>query len=227
MTGAVTAARVGMWASASAALFTFLFAVTLNVNEYLDCALSMPLAMSYVLLALGNKYSHNDGNRIFADAAVVFAAIYCTCGWIVYYVQISFVRLARASPEALSVAQQPPPSAFFAIDMLAYTFLGISTVFLAMSIDASRLIKSLLLLNGVSSIGGFSVPLMPFVYEQPADDDDYSDYALVLLPWAALFITICVLLCLHFRRILLDDAGTGRNDSKGGPDERDSLLGGR
>jgi len=217
-----TAARVGMWASAAAGLFTFLFAVVLNV-PYWDCFVCMPLALSYLLVTLGNKHTVIDQNIIFADAAVIFGAIYCTCGSIVYYVQISFIRLANPSPEVLSVVQQPPPSAFFALDMLAYTFLGLSTVFLAFSIEASWILKVLLVLNGVDAVGGFVVPLMAFVYE-PSNEND-TTYNVILYGWCALFLLICVLLCLHFRRMLiLGDNGAESSEGKGGVNEKTALL---
>lgn len=147
--------------------------------------------------------------------------------YMVYYVQISFVRLAYASPEALSVVQQPPPSAFFTIDILSYTFLGISTVFLAFSMDeASRILKGLLFLNGFLALVGFLVPLMPFVYK-PASEND-TTFHVILIGWCLPFIAICVLLCLRFRRMLdADGAANSSNESKRAPGERDALLGGR
>ena len=222
----VTAARVGMWSSAITGLITLLFAFLLNV-PYWDCFICMPLAISYIFITIGNKYTVTGGKIVFADATVVLAAIYCTCGSIVYFVQISFVRLADASPEALSVVQQYPPSAFFAIDMLAYTFLGISTVFLAISLnDNNKILKVLCMLNGAAAIVGFCNPLMTFVYESANEND--TTFNVILYGWCALFIPICILLWNHFYQMLkIDNEHMERRagESKGGPHEEDFLLG--
>ena len=210
--------RVAMWFSALTGLFTFLFGVFMFLPDYWSVLICMPLAWSYLCLTLGSKYSSIPNsatkNLFFADMAIAFAIMYCTCNSIVYYVNVTFVENARdtvAVGAVLSVVQQPPPSAFFSIEILGYTYLGISTIFLAYSIlDSAKSTQSntMLLLvfvwiHGITSVVGFIIPFCDFVYKTEKDDENDEFYVFILLGWCAIFIPICIMLFLHYRRVLL------------------------
>ena len=211
---------VAMWFSALTGLFTLLFGVFIT-TPYWSVFVCMPLAWCYLLLTLGSKYSiipnQSGGNNrlFFADMAIAFAIMYCTCNSIVYYVNVTFVERAKdvAVGAVLSVVQQPPPSAFFSIEILGYTYLGISAIFLAYSIrdeveyyatakttTQSTLLLYLVWIHGITSVVGFIIPFCNFVYQTEKDDDNDPFYVFILLGWCAIFIPICVLLFLHYRR---------------------------
>jgi len=166
--------------------------------------------VTYLLATLAHKHAvatsaangGDDGDGwapLAADAAVLFATLYCACGSVVNYVQLSFVRLARPSPEALSVVNQQPPGAFFAVDILGYTFLSVSTLFLGISIEEKGLLRRLLYFHGIVGLGGCAAPLHPVCYgDEPTEA---LDWVLGLHIWSWVFASICIALSLRFHRV--------------------------
>ena len=223
----VTACMVGMWSSATAALSTLAFGIlccigttsataTTSSGVHYWCLFScMPLAYSYLFMTLANKYCGKITNMLFADCAIAFAIMYCTCNTLVYYVNITYVRLAKdnTTDATLAVIQQPPPSAFFSIEILGYTYLGISAIFLAYSIaNVSNSLLLLVWIHGISAIVGFVIPLLEFVYEPQNENDPF--YVFILLIWCTIFIPICFLFGLHFQRQLQSYAINEHNVKK-------------
>jgi hypothetical protein len=198
------AARAGARASIATAFFTILFAL----SGFLDApnasyAVCLLLPLSYVVQCVSHRHVIPAEGALFAELAVVFAAMYCACICVVYYTQLTFVRLGKPSPDALSVVQYPPPSAFFAVDILAYTFLGISTLFVALSIEdsESRALKTALFVHFVQAIVGFAIPLTPMVWGPPKEDDgDDFNWMVPLYGWCLVFSICCGLHWQRFRR---------------------------
>jgi hypothetical protein len=79
MNAATTTAAVGgMWASAFTAPFTLVFAVLLRPYAgYLDCFICLPLAISYLIVTIGNKNTVTGGKVVCVDVAIALAVIYC------------------------------------------------------------------------------------------------------------------------------------------------------
>lgn len=197
-----TAANIGMWSSAAASFFAVLFALSMAAEllywAYFVCLL---LPVAYILLCLAHSRTlTNTRLQIFADAAVVFATMYAICISIVYYVQLTFVRLGNPSPVILSVVEYYPPSAFFAINALGYSFLGISTIFVGFALEGNKLLKAALFFHGLQCLVGLIICSTPFVYTEESRDK-VGEYSIPLYAWCLVFAPTCVLLSLHFRRL--------------------------
>jgi hypothetical protein len=119
---------------------------------------------------------------------------------IVYYTQLSFVRLGSPSPEALSiVAYTPPQTAFFALDILGYFFMSLSVFFLGLTMDTGLLLRNLLMAMGLWGGTCIVVPLLPFFYEQ-SDSSSDAVGIIALSLWSILFFPLMIMLAKHFRQ---------------------------
>lgn len=161
---------------------------------------SIGIAICFLIMVVSNDSFVSDRNRMFSNLSKSFAIIYCTLVSIVYYTQISFVRLGSPTTEVLSiVAYSPPKTAYFALDILGYFFMSISVLFLSFTIIGNRLLKTSLILMGLWGMTCVIVPLLPFLY---ANSDSSSDIfgVIVLSLWSILFIPISILLALYFHK---------------------------
>jgi hypothetical protein len=160
----------------------------------------MALASSHLI-----KTRNNITYAFFSDAAVLTAVPYVCCACIVYYVQLTFVRRAHPDPIALSVVGFKPGTAWFAIDLLGYTLLGISTIFLALSLGTNHtlLVRSMYF-HGLISLPGFFLPFLPLIYAEDSDDGG-AIWKLPLLSWCLIFAPICFLMSQYFQSFANDE----------------------
>ena len=192
--------KMAIWSAISTGLFVLLFGITIFIEKLtmFAYASSIGIAISFLIMTISNEYFTSSEKSIHAKIAKSFAVIYCVLVCIVYYIQISFVRLGSPSPEALSiVAYAPPRTAFFALDILGYFFMSLSVLFLSFSIDTNKLLKTSLLIMGLWGAGCIVVPLLPFLYE--ASDDSSDIFGIIVLAlWSILFIPLSLMLARHY-----------------------------
>lgn len=137
-----------------------------------------------------------------ATAAVVFAAVYAVLILLVYYAQLTTVRLSGLSPEAAAILDYRQFGLFFSYDLLGYAFMALSTFFIAFTVNvrsrADRALKTLFLIHGVFFIFCFIMPLLGVFSPGMAGGDLLG--VLVLEFWCAYFIPVCILAFLHFKK---------------------------
>lgn len=164
-----------------------MFGVAIFVPEWamFAYASSMGIAICFLSLTIANESF--TSSKMYARLSIAFAIIYCTLVCIVYYTQLSFVRLGSPSPEALSiVAYTPPRTAFFALDILGYFFMPLSVFFLGLTMDTGLLLRKLLMSMGLWGGTCIAVPLLPFFYEQ-SDSSSDAVRIIALFLWSILF----------------------------------------
>lgn len=154
---------------------------------------SLLLGISFVVLTVSIHYDAAPRGRIWSHIAVAFASMYATLIGIVYYVQLTFVgpRLVEGRTEDIQLLIFEPFDSFlYAVDMLGYTLMSVSTLFAAAVFEGTGLqawIRRALLANGA---------LIPFLALQM--------YVPALIwggsLWAITFPAAAGLLALHFRR---------------------------
>ena len=158
-------------------------------------------------MTLANRHlikARNDGTTgaFWADAAVAFAILYACYIPAVYYLQLTYVRKARADPIALSIVQYYPGSAIFAVDILGYFLLSVSTIFVALSISADdfRILTNMLYFHGVIGVTCIFVPFLTMIYEEEGTEDpDYFIWQLPLISWCVQFVPICFMMAKYFQ----------------------------
>ena len=118
---------IAVWSTLGTALCTLIFgvAVLFPAYEMTAYASSLGIALCYLTLTVTNErfavFASASSSRlvvVYARLATTFATVYCTLVGLVYYTQLTFVRLGHPGPEALSIVSYTHAgSAFFAIDI--------------------------------------------------------------------------------------------------------------
>lgn len=184
-------------------IFVFMFGVAIFVPKWdmFAYASSMGIAICFLSVTIANESFVISSKRMYSRFSIAFAIIYCTLVWIVYYTQLSFVRLAASpsSKEVLSIVAYTPGSAFFALDILGYFFMSLSVFFLALTMDTALLLRKLLMAMGLWGGTCIAVPLLPFFYEQQQSNDSDAVGIIALSLWSILFCPLMIMLAKHYR----------------------------
>lgn len=121
---------------------------------------SLFLGSSFLVLVVSVHQLAFPDRRIWSHAAVAFATAYAVLISIVYFIQLTLVapRIARGQIEGIEVFLFVPFDSFlYAVDILGYSFMSVSTLFAAMVFTGSgldRVVRLFLTANGL---------LLPFI----------------------------------------------------------------
>jgi hypothetical protein len=154
---------------------------------------SLLLGLSFVALTVAIHHCAAATERVWTHLAVAFASMYATLIGLVYYVQLAFVmpRLARGEADDIKVLIFEPFDSFlYAVDMLGYSLMSLSTLFAAAAFRGpglERWIRRALVANGC---------LIPFLALQMY----YPPLIWGGSLWAITFPAAAWLLAVHFRR---------------------------
>jgi hypothetical protein len=154
---------------------------------------SLLLGLSFVVLTVSMHYVAAHSRKIWSHVAVAFAGMYATLIGIVYYVQLAFVlprQLQQRVEDIRLLIFEPFDSFLYAVDMLAYSLMSLSTLFAAAVFTNSgleRWIRYTLIANGC---------LMPFLALQMYWRPLIWGGSL----WAITFPAATGLLAVYFRR---------------------------
>jgi hypothetical protein len=204
--------KVGFWSALLATVFSIAYIVG-QLAEWLGLlgsrggpeSSSTPLALavlltpslllgsSFVVLAVSIHQMASTERKVWSLAAVAFATIYAGLVSIVYFVQLTFVapRLARGTGEGIDAFLFVPFDSFlYAVDILGYSFMSVSTLFAAMVFTGKgldRVVRCLLTANGL---------LLPFIALQMY----FHPLIWIAALWAVTFPGSTASLAVLFRR---------------------------
>jgi hypothetical protein len=102
---------------------------------------SLLLGSAFVLLAAALHCLAPPERRVLSLAAFAFAILYAALTGLVYYVQLTFVAPRLAAGDAAEIALllfRPYQSFLFAIDLLGYSFMSLSTLLGAFALPRGR-----------------------------------------------------------------------------------------
>lgn len=196
-----TISKIG---AAIVTITVFLFAVFMIVNfsigSYIVC---MILPIGYIMMAVGFHYESAEGFRVFANLGVVFSVIYAVLIFLVYFAQITTVRLEEMSEQAIKILDYQRGGLLFNYDLLGYGMMALSTFFIGLSIQpdskADKWMKYLMMVHGIFFIGCFIMP-MTGVFTNMASGENGNGGTIALLFWCAYFLPIGVLAFWHFEK---------------------------
>jgi hypothetical protein len=155
---------------------------------------SLLLGIAFVALTVAIHHQAHSSARVWTHLAVACATMYATLIGIVYYVQLAFVmpRIARGKVEDIRVLIFEPFDSFlYAVDMLGYSLMSLSTLFAAAAFreqGIERWIRRALIANGC---------LIPFLALQMYFPGLIWGGSL----WAITFPAAAWLLAVHFKRL--------------------------
>lgn len=124
---------------------------------------SLLLGSSFLVLVLSLHQLAAKDRKIWGHAAVAFATMYAVLISIVYFVQLTLVvpRISEGRTEGIEAFLFVPFDSFlYAVDILGYSFMSVSTLFAAMALTGSgieRVARFWLMANGL---------LLPFIVMQ-------------------------------------------------------------
>lgn len=208
--------RLGYWMAIVVTVEVAVFAVelawylvapsaALNNVSYIACML---LAPSYVTMVACIPLVSSKGSRSFTGAALGLAAMYGVLCASVYYLQLSVVRLGTypASAGALAMIRFTPGSPAFALDMLGYTFMCLSTLVLVPAISGTgqgKVLKIFCAINGFLAVPTVVFPALRFSQGGSGSSDAFG--CIVLLFWCVIFLPIPIV----YARLFRAGAGAG------------------
>lgn len=202
--------RLGYWMAIVVAVEVAVFAMELvwyliapsaaaNIVSYIACML---LAPSFVTMIACTPLVSREGSRSFTRAALGLAAMYGVLCAGNYYLQFSVLRLGTypASADALSLVRFTSGSPAFALDMLGYSFMCLSTLVLVPAITgtgAEKVLKIFCAINGFLAVPTLVFPAMRFSQSGAGSSDAFG--CVVLLFWCIIFLPIPIILARLFR----------------------------
>lgn len=155
---------------------------------------SLLLGIAFMILAAALHESAPAQRRVFSQIALAFAIAYGTLIGLVYFVQLTLVAPRLASGDLAGIEPflfVPYRSFLFAVDLLGYSFMSLSTLSGAFGLPDGRgmsAAKAAMIANGLL------VPFLAFQMYWPA-------LIAVASLWAVTFPAAMILLALGFHRI--------------------------
>ncbi len=191
----------------------FLFAVCLLIDfsfgSYLVC---MFLPIGYMMMAVGFYYESDEEHKVAAGVGTVFSAVYAVLILLVYFAQVTTVRLEDMTEQAVMILDFRRGGLIFNYDLLGYAMLALSTFFVGLSIKASckgdKWLRRLMMIHGAFFLSCFIMP-MTGAFRGMSDGDTSMGGSAALVCWCIYFLPIGVLAYKHFgsRRDKEEQAG--------------------
>jgi len=179
-------------------LFAVFLAVDFSFGSYFVCML---LPIGYIMMAAGFHHESCDKRRVSSNISMIFSAIYAVLIFLVYFAQVTSLRLEDLNEQAVSILNYQRGGLFFNYDLLGYGMMALSTFFIGLSIKAEckadKWLKFLMLLHGIFFISCFIMP-MTGVFTSMASGEESSGGTIALLIWCVYFIPIGALAYRHF-----------------------------
>ncbi len=202
---------IGRAAALSTAIDTILFAFSLiwgvifhtGFDKNLGYIASFFIAASVVVMMACFYESAREQLKTFGLLALVASIIYAPLCMANYFLQLSIVALnpLNLSGEVLTAIAFEPGSPTFALDMLGYGFLCLSTLAAGFALVEARdrILRALCFFHGALAIPTFAAPIVSGIFRSTSSQpNDVGSY--ILLFWCAVFAPIAFLFMRYFKQ---------------------------
>ena len=217
---------IGRAAALSIAVETIVFAFSLiwevvfptEFATNLGYIASLLIATSVVIMMACFYDRTRERFRIFGLLALVSSVIYAPFCISTYFLQLSIVAFNPLDlpSEVLEAITFKPGSLTFAIDMLGYGFLCLSTLSagFALAEAKDKLLRVLCFLHGALAVPTFAAPIISGIFRSPnGQTNDVGSY--VLMFWCIVFVPIALRFMRHFKERRCPQPGAGGCQGKG------------
>lgn len=197
--------KVGMYSSIITLAAVLGFAVSMIIgSDFGSYISSMFIAWGFVPMICSFASYSGKETKASSYTAIAFAAVYAVLIMVVYFAQITAVRLSQLSQQASQILDYKHFGLFFSYDLLGYAFMALATFFIAFTIQATtkpdKWLKSLLMIHGIFAVPCVIIPMLGLFHANMTDGDFLG--VMVLEIWCAYFIPVCILSYLHFKKQL-------------------------
>ena len=186
-------------ATISVVLFAVCMLIPFHFGSYFVCML---LPIGYIMMSAGFCSESDEKHRVAANAGMAFAAVYAVLIFLVYFAQVTSVRLDSLNEQAMRILDYSKGGLLFSYDLLGYGMMALSTFFFGLTINAKKKtdkwLKYLLLVHGVFFFSCFLMP-MTGVFRAMSSGGTGIGGVIALECWCAYFIPISSLSWVHFR----------------------------
>ena len=191
--------KIGAYGAVVNFVAVFCFALSMLFGfDYGSYFSSMFIAFSFVLMMCGYAYFAEKKVKLAGYVSVTFAVIYTTIILLVYFAQLTTVRLNDLTQQAAILLDFQQCGLLFNYDLLGYAVMSLATFFAGLTIKPltkmDKWLKYLLIVHGVFFI---SCLVFPIIGLFKADSPTWIGVA-VLEFWCLYFCPISILSFLHF-----------------------------
>lgn len=191
--------KIGAYGSVVNFIAVICFALSMLLRfDYGSYFSSMFIALSFVPMMCGYAYFAEKGAKLAGYVSVAFSAIYTAIILLVYFAQLTTVRLNELTQQATILLDFQQCGLLFNYDLLGYAAMSLATFFAGLTVTsrmkADRWLKYLLMIHGVFFISCLITPMLGLF---KADSPTWIGIA-VLEFWCLYFCPISILSYLHF-----------------------------
>jgi hypothetical protein len=202
--GGIMNKKIGMYSAIVTLIGVIGFAVSMLVGkDALSYLSSVIISLAFVPMICSFSSLSIKENKAASYAAIAFSSIYVVFVDLVYFAQLTTIRLSQLSTEALAILDYKKlGSLFFNYDLLGYAFMALSTFFIGLTIEVfnkrDKWLKALLLIHGVFALSCIIMPILGVF--NTASKGSNTMGVLALEFWCAYFTPICVLAYQYFKK---------------------------
>lgn len=204
--------KLGMVTSVITLLAVLCFALCMIIgSDFGSYLASMFIAWGFVPMICSFASFSEKKKTAAGQTSVAFATVYTVLIMIVYFAQLTVVRLGSLSVQASQILDYSMFGLFFSLDLLGYAFMALSTFFIAFTITpirkADKALKLLMWIHGIFAISCVIMPMLGVFSPKMAGGDVIG--VLVLEFWCGYFTPICILSFLYFKNHSMNSAEIG------------------
>lgn len=190
--------KIGMIASIINVIAVGCFAVSMLVNGVYGYLASMFIAFSFMPMICGFACFAWKRGKLAGMVAVGFSIAYITIILLVYFAQLTAVRIDSLAEGARAVLDFQQYGLYFYYDMLGYALMALATFFAGLTVEvqtkADKWLKGLLMVHGIFFISCLLLPMLGIFTTQT---ESWIGVA-VLEFWCIYFIPIGILSYRYF-----------------------------
>lgn len=191
--------KIGMYGSIVNFIAVICFALSMLFGfEYGSYFSSMFIALSFVTMMCGYAYFGERKVKLAGYVSVAFSVVYTAIILLVYFAQLTTVRLNDLTQQAALLLDFQQFGLMFNYDLLGYAVMSLATFFAGLTVTsqtkADRWLKYLLMVHGIFFISCLIAPMFGLF---KADSSTWIGVA-VLEFWCLYFCPISILSFLHF-----------------------------
>ncbi len=191
--------KIGMYSSIANLIAVICFALSMlfgfDNGSYFS---SMFIAFSFVLMMCGYAYFAEKETKLAGYVSIAFSAIYTAIILLVYFAQLTTVRLNELTQQAAILLDFQQCGLLFNYDLLGYAVMSLATFFAGLTVTsrtkADQWLKYLLMIHGAFFISCLIAPMLGLF---KANSPTWVGVA-VLEFWCLYFCPISILSFLHF-----------------------------
>ncbi len=193
--------KIGVYGSAVNFIAVLCFALSMLFGfDYGSYFCSMFIAFSFVPMMCGYAYFSEKNVKLSGFVSVAFATVYAAIILLVYFAQLTTVRLNHLTQQATVLLDFQQCGLLFNYDLLGYAVMSLATFFAGLTVkpqlQIDKWLKYLLMVHGAFFI---SCLLFPMLGIFKADSPAWIGVA-ILEFWCLLFGPISILSLLHFSK---------------------------